>query len=239
MQRFFAASALVAGAGLALLGCGSKSDADRVRDAINGFYTSKDAKACTDTATPHFVKRIFGGTEQAALGACRSARREADAGNVKIQRVSITGNSATAQASNPHRNLRLQLIKTAGKWKLSEVTSLGEDPHQAINEVAQCLKSHGLTVQGPKDETFGKQPVPVVFTKTPSGNGMGILTYAYGEGNHLADDVQALLKRPSKPHVNILKTKRGPRIIVYEKPASSADKQASEACLPEIENKQL
>jgi hypothetical protein len=45
----------------------------------------------------------------------------------------------------------------------------------------------------------------------------------------------APLKKSSKPEVNVLKTKRGPRLIMFEEKSSDAEKQLAEACLPEVE----
>jgi hypothetical protein len=191
---------------------------------------------CTGNATPHFLTKIFGGGEAAALAACKNARGRSTASGVHAQQVSVNGKTATATVPYPGRTIRLALAKQGGHWKLTEATNLGEEPRRAAREIASCLKARGLTIEAQNQMRFGSRAVPAVFTKLPSGKGMGILVYAFGHAKDFSADLNGLLKDPSKPKVSILKTKRGPRLILFEKAASAADQRLAESCLPDAQS---
>src|SRR5262249_50866387 len=122
----------------ALAACGggggdSSEDEGKIETAIETAATSSDPSACTEIETLRFVEQNTQTEGSDAVAACEKEAEEGEdvADSVKITKVSVDGDAATATVAFSGGNfdgqgLEVALAKENKEWKLDEVLGFSE-----------------------------------------------------------------------------------------------------------------
>jgi hypothetical protein len=126
----------------------------KVEDAIEEIATSKDPATCKTLYTDSYLQKATGRSGTEAVSLCEASVPQNDTTGVEIEKVEITGNSATATVKTEGgdydgESLQVGLQKQAGDWKANDLdrpsVAQGEDAERAIvNTVLNFGSSEGV-----------------------------------------------------------------------------------------------
>jgi hypothetical protein len=102
-------------AGLAACGGGGGGDEGNIRDLI-AQGNDQDPKVC-DRVTDRWLKQVTGGDKKD----CQRQVKRSDSAKLKVNKVTVNGNSATVDATLRGKAGTVLLVKQGGDWKLDDV----------------------------------------------------------------------------------------------------------------------
>lgn len=114
---------------LGFAACG-KSDQDQIENAITEATTTSDPENCTELQTQRFVEQTqYDVGPQAVLSCRQSSGDQPIADSVKVTRIEVSGDKATAGAkftggAFDRQTLILSLVKDDGDWKLDRIDDI-------------------------------------------------------------------------------------------------------------------
>jgi hypothetical protein len=225
------AAALAAlAAAYALGACGGKtSDEDKIKEALQATYTTKDPGSCREHATRRFLEQTTLQKGAQALRSCReAARRGRPARSIVISRIDPEGDVAQAHLTvkggdADGQRLVVALVKEHGDWKLSKIADLAIDrdkfdkaltskltrpPNRLSDGQAACVVGRLRTVSDSDIEQAGLDADPSVFrgpiAECTSG-GSGLFAGGGSPGTGLRAGFEAALRRDLRKRQKLTK----------------------------------